>query len=282
MRSAARPGPAASPSSPFPAVEFPPVEPHAGLIYLSQTDCIHCGHELEDDPNGTHDAERVDRWCDHCGSRYYSTPARESEMRTEEKLHVRPWEWGPSPDEREAERRRRFRIANLARALNALATVGSDQARGYAFEQVMGQLFKVEGLTYDAAYRRRGTQIDGALELEGWVYLVETRWRRGRATWQDLVALRTKVKRSSRQTMGLFVSVNGFTSGGIEVLKAESDQVLILMDGSDIGAVLLDQMRLRPLLLAKARHLSLQGEPLLMASEVLARSASRGESRSAR
>lgn len=269
MSSKARSDSPPQPSSPFPSVEFPsPEAKPGGLVYLAQVACIHCGGELKDDPTGTRDEERVDRWCEQCGSRYYSTPAREPQMRTEDKLHVRPWEWGPSPEEREEERRRRYRIANLARALNALATVGSDQARGYAFEQVMGQLFRVEGLTYDAAYRRRGTQIDGALELEGWIYLVETRWRRGRTTWQDLVALRTKVRRSSRQTMGLFVSVSGFTAGGVDVLKSESDQVLILMDARDIGAVLMGQIRLGALLTAKARHLALHGEPLLAATEV--------------
>lgn len=190
-------------------------------------------------------------------------------MRTEEKLHVRPWEWGPTPEEREGERRRRYQLANVARALNALATVGSDQARGYAFELAMARLFKIEELTYEPAYRRHGTQIDGALELDGWIYLVEARWRRGRATWKDLDALRTNVKRSSRQTMGLFVSVNGFTRGGIEVLKSESDQAVILMDAGDIGAVLLDRIRLETLVRAKARHLALRGEPLLAASDML-------------
>jgi len=191
-------------------------------------------------------------------------------MRTREKLHYRPWEHSPSPYELEAERRRRFQVARIAQGLNALTTVASEQARGYAFEQVMTQLFRVEELTYDPAYRRRGTQIDGALELAGWIYLVETRWRRGRTAWQDLVALRTNVRRSSRQTMGLFVSVSGFTAAGIEALKSESDQVLVLMDARDLRAVLADQIRLGALLRAKVRHLALHGEPLLTAPEILA------------
>ena len=86
-------------------------------------------------------------------------------MRVEEMLHVNPEDLVRA-GMAEGLRRHAHLVAYLARDLRRLSRE-PDQARGYAFEATMADLFRVEGLTYETAYRRRGSQVDGALELDG-------------------------------------------------------------------------------------------------------------------
>ena len=54
-----------------------------------------------------------------------------------------------------------------------------------------------------------GEQIDGAFKLDDWHYIVECRWRERLADIRQLDGLYGQVQRSGRQTMGLYLSVNG-------------------------------------------------------------------------
>src|SRR2546428_295018 len=64
-----------------------------------------------------------------------------------------------------------------------------------------------------------GEQIDGAFTLGSWYYLVECRWRKEPADIGDLDGLSGKVSRSSRQTMGLFLSIQGWSPKVPALLK---------------------------------------------------------------
>jgi hypothetical protein len=136
-----------------------------------------------------------------------------------------------------------------------------DVQRGHAFQDAVAKLFRIEDVPWEPAYRRMEAEVDGAAEIDGWYYLVEARWRRRPAGWKDLDALRSTVRRSGRQTMGLFVSMTGWTTSAAETLRAGGDQCVILMDRRDIAAVLDGTHRLIALLRTKARRLALYGEP---------------------
>lgn len=250
---------------PPPLVEKPFPEPSrlgSSLVYLAQADCVYCGSDLTPDPAAAHlkDDGRVWRLCGDCGTTYYSKPTDEADMRTRELLTYRPE--ARTASEAEADRRRAYLLANLSQRLNALVDA-TDAQRGYGFQDAMNKLFRIEGFAWEPAYRRAEAQVDGAAELDGWYYLVETRWRRRAATWRDLDALRSTVRRSSRQTMGLFVSMTGWTSSAADTLRAGGEQAVLLMGRDDVAAVLDGRRRLADLLRAKARHLALFGAPYL-------------------
>ena len=109
-------------------------------------------------------------------------------------------------------------------------------------------------------------QIDGAFRLDGWHYLVECKWTAAATNPKELDSLAGKLRRSGFQTMGLFVSVNGWSPHVVPTLKKEPDKKIMLMNGEDVRAVLEGKVDLVALLRDKISALSLKGEPFLAAS----------------
>jgi hypothetical protein len=106
-----------------------------------------------------------------------------------------------------------------------------------------------------------GEQIDGAFEMDGWSYLVECRWRTKLADIRDLDGLLGQVGRSGKQTMGLFLSVNGWSENVVPLLKQNAEKNIILSDGYDLRAVLSRYVDLKRLLKRKLSALNLEAEP---------------------
>jgi hypothetical protein len=104
-------------------------------------------------------------------------------------------------------------------------------------------------------------QIDGAFKLEGWHYIVECRWRKKLSDIRELDGLSGQIARSGRQTMGVFLSINGWSDNVVPLLKQNPDKGIILMDGYDLRTVLAGQVDLRDFLLAKVAKLNLYTEP---------------------
>lgn len=144
------------------------------------------------------------------------------------------------------------------------------QKRGYYFQELLSHLFTVHGFPVSRSFTRNegGEQIDGAFEMDGWHYIVECRWRAKLADIRDLDGLAGQVDRSGRQTMGLFLSVNGWSENVIPLLRQSTNKSIFLMDGVDFQAVLSEQIDLRRLLKGKLSGLALRAEPYVRASEV--------------
>lgn len=144
------------------------------------------------------------------------------------------------------------------------AVIGDDpQKRGYLLQDLLNRLFDLHHFPVTRAFQRNqgGEQIDGAFELDGWHYLVECRWRAKLADIRDLDGLLGQVRRSGRQTMGLFLSMNGWSENVVALLKQNPEKSILLMEGYDLRSVLARQADLRKLMKAKIRALNLDSEP---------------------
>jgi len=121
----------------------------------------------------------------------------------------------------------------------------------------------LHGIAVIRAFQRNdgGEQIDAAFEMEGWHYLVECRWRAKLANIRELDGLAGQVARSGRQTMGLFLSINGWTENVVPLLKQNPEKSILLMEGMDLRTVLSVPVDLRRLLKAKISALNLEAEP---------------------
>src|SRR5207237_3653592 len=106
-----------------------------------------------------------------------------------------------------------------------------------------------------------GEQIDGAFRLDSWHYLVECRWREKLADIRQLDGLKGQVDRSGKQTMGLFLSINGWSQNVCPLLKQNPSKSIILMDGYDLRTILERHLDLRQFILAKVAKLNLEAEP---------------------
>jgi hypothetical protein len=140
-----------------------------------------------------------------------------------------------------------------------LLTEKNVQARGYALEKLLNDLFDLFGLAARGSFRVMGEQIDGSFEWQSHVFLVEARWREGLADTKDLLVLRGKVEKSD-WTRGLFVSINGFSSLASDTFRVGRKTNLITMDGQDLIFILEGRWSLLEAIRVKMRHAGETGE----------------------
>ncbi len=127
------------------------------------------------------------------------------------------------------------------------------QKRGYAFERLLNDIFAAFGLAPRAPFRLTGEQIDGSLELDGDTYLVEARSGNAQADASDLYVLHGKVEGKAKWSRGLFISLSGFSPGGVKAYGGRRPTSLIGMSGEDLHYILIGKMSLPDALRKKAR-----------------------------
>ncbi len=141
-----------------------------------------------------------------------------------------------------------------------LAMIGwPAQKRGYALESLMNELFDLFDLDPKVSFRIEGEQIDGAFSFEGTDYLFEARWGKDQTPRRELDIFDAKIARKLENTLGLFLSINGFRDEGVSVYTGQRHP-MILMDGADLMAVLDGRIELDRLLLLKRRRAAQKGQ----------------------
>ena len=139
------------------------------------------------------------------------------------------------------------------------------QARGYAFEKFLNALFELWDLYPRAAYSLEHEQIDGAFTFRTDDYILEARWQADPLQPKDLNDFRAKVDGKARNTLGLCMSISGFTDGAI-AQHSRSQTPLVLMDGTDLMPILEGRIALAEVLERKRRHAAETGNPMYRAS----------------
>jgi len=149
----------------------------------------------------------------------------------------------------------------------SIATGASPQTRGFDLERLMYDLFELFDLDPKASFKNTGEQIDGAFSLESTDYLFEAKWQKELAGVQDLDGFASKVRRKLDNTLGLFLSMNGFSPDGITAHSTGRPNV-ILMDGADLMAVLEERIDFVTLLVRKKKHAAQTGNIFLHVHEI--------------
>jgi hypothetical protein len=159
-------------------------------------------------------------------------------------------------------------LEKLSREYMLLLTSGDHQARGYSLEKILRELFELFDLDPRASFKIVGEQIDGGFTFEGTDYLFEGKWQKEPVAAADLDVLAGKLSRKLDNTLGLFLSINGFSDDGVKT-HSSGRRMMILMDGSDLMAVLEGRIDLIQLLLRKRREASQTGNIYLKIHEIL-------------
>jgi len=162
----------------------------------------------------------------------------------------------------------RLKLIELKDLLHDLTRQEDHQARGFALEKLLNQLFALFDIDAKASFRIVGEQIDGAFTFEGTEYLFEAKWQQERAAVADLDSFAGKIGRKLENTLGLFMSVNGYQES-VLTTYSQNRPKLFLMDGSDLSAVLEDRIALPELLTRKRQHASRTGEVFVSAYQIL-------------
>lgn len=185
---------------------------------------------------------------------------------------------------REEEEIRKRRLANMEkiRASQAVLSklddikqryfqlVGSNNPhnRGYELEKVIYDIFELFDLDPKASFKNIGEQIDGAFTLHGTDYLFEAKWQKYPSNASDLDAFSGKIGRKLDNTLGLFLSINGFSEDAVKIHSTGRSTVL-LMDGIDLMAILENQIDFVSLLVRKRRHASQTGNIYLNVNDII-------------
>lgn len=161
----------------------------------------------------------------------------------------------------------REKLQDINSRYKALVMSEKMQERGFELEKIMYDLFELFDLDPKASFRNTGEQIDGAFSLEGTDYLFEAKWHKELVSAAPLDSFAAKVRRKLENTLGVFLSINGFTEDGVAA-HSSGGAVILLMDGADLMAVLEERIDFVSLLLRKKRHAAQTGKIYLRFHEM--------------
>ena len=171
--------------------------------------------------------------------------------------------------ESDAKRKRREQIEMIKQQLFALFAEPNAHQRGKALEPVLNELFAAFGISVREAFSVKLSQvgvveqIDGAIELDGHLYLVEMKWwNKPLGTGETAQHL---VRVFSRDGVrGLYISATGYTAPAIEQYRqALTQRVVVLCTLEEIVRALNADKDIGELLRRKIRAAALDKVPLL-------------------
>ncbi len=171
-------------------------------------------------------------------------------------------------------RKQRITLLSEFDTFSSITDPQEKRQRGYWLEKFLFNIFRLYGIPVVGSFKRNegGEQIDGAFMLGDWYYLVECKWTEKLTDIRQLDSLSGKMTRSGKQTMGLLLSINGWSENVVPLLQQNTEKAIILMDGYDLRCVLDANfaVRLEHLLKAKLKHLNLHGQPFYGVQSFLA------------
>ena len=133
------------------------------------------------------------------------------------------------------------------------------QARGFAFERYLRDLFEANGLEPRGSFKLIGEQIDGSFILRDEVYLLEAKWTNKLINKSDLVIFNDKVASKSGFTRGLFISFSGYSNEALATFANGRTVNVILFIVQELAIMLTHKMDLKDVLWRKVRALAEEG-----------------------
>jgi hypothetical protein len=164
--------------------------------------------------------------------------------------------------ERERVQRSLTDKTKLQKLLDTMHLKVGTQEGGYAFEEWFYQMLNFCEIPNRRPYKIDGRQIDGSLTHEGTTYLVELKFTKAQSGATDIDSLKAKVNKMADNTMGVMVSVSGYSSVAISDASG-SKTTLIIMDASHLYFFLSGAMSFEEIISRIRRHASQTGEAYL-------------------
>lgn len=152
------------------------------------------------------------------------------------------------------------KLEELKKIFISITQITTPQEKGLKFEHFIYQLFDFFDLNPKKAYVNGSEQIDGAFSFENCDYILETKFTKDPIEHSDILIFQGKVSSKLDNTLGLFISFNGFTAGAQEPPRGTRCNYL-LMDGSELCSVLDNRISLPELLRRKKEEAAMKGNP---------------------
>lgn len=154
--------------------------------------------------------------------------------------------------------------AKLQERLDKLHPLVGTQEGGYAFQDWFYDVLDFCEIQNRRPYTTGGRQIDGSLTLDGTTYLVELKFTGSQADATDVDSLRAKVDDKADNTMGIMVSISGYSSVAVSQASGRKT-ALMLLDAMHLYLFLSGTLSFSDVVLRVRRHASQTGEAYLPA-----------------
>jgi hypothetical protein len=155
--------------------------------------------------------------------------------------------------------------SKLQRNLDNLHPFVGTQRGGYDFQDWFYGLLDYCEIQNRRPYVSNGRQIDGALTLDGTTYLVELKFTANQAAAADIDSLRSKVDDKADNTMGIMVSISGYSSVAISGASGRQTK-LMLLDAAHLYFFLSGSISFAEIISRVRRHVSQTDEAYLSAA----------------
>lgn len=110
--------------------------------------------------------------------------------------------------------------------------------RGYFLENALYSVLFEEGLSPRTSYLSEGEQIDGSFYVNQRVYLLEAKWHSKPIPASDVYSFRGKVEGKLTGTIGVFVSMSGYSEDTPGALVKGKALDTVLFDRTDIESII--------------------------------------------
>lgn len=135
-----------------------------------------------------------------------------------------------------AEQKKKIRIQEVKSNLFSLIREKNPQKRGKALEKVLNELFDCYGILVRDAFTITGEcgegiieQIDGLIELDGDLYLVEMKWWKKPIGKREMSEHLVRIASRGGQARGLFISYSNFTEPAIYECRNALNRNLVVV-----------------------------------------------------
>ncbi len=169
---------------------------------------------------------------------------------------------------KETEERRQKTISSqqtlkkLNSRLDSLATQIGTQRAGYDFRDWFYDIVDYFEISCKRPYVTNGRQIDGSITLDGTTFLVELKFTQNQADVTDIDTFKGKVESKADNTMGIMVSMSGYSSVAITEASGKRTPI-ILLDYSHLYHILGGAMTLPEVINRLKRHAAQTAEAYL-------------------
>lgn len=165
-------------------------------------------------------------------------------------------------------RKKKEELEQIRQALHGLFALEDPQRRGRQLEGVLNRWFAAAGILVRESFARVGTQgegvveqIDGVIELDGHLYLVEMKWLSEPVGVPDVSHHLVRVF-SREATRGIFISYSEYTPAAISTCREALGRMVVTLCTLHELVMLLDRGGdLRDFLKAKVQTAVLGKEP---------------------
>jgi hypothetical protein len=114
------------------------------------------------------------------------------------------------------------------------SSINTRRRRGADFERALYGMFQEAGMDPRSRFRPSGEEIDGSFRYRGRIMLFEAKWTNEAIPASTLYQFRGKLEGKLVGTLGVFISMGGYSEDAVDALVAGKTVNIILLDGEDM------------------------------------------------